>query len=338
MFGFMKNDSAVSPIVATLVLIVVAIIGAAAVGVLMGTFSSDVSEKANAGDISDSASSNVLIAGSTTVQPVSELLAKAYMKEHQGIKITVQGGGSGAGVSSVGMDIVDIGSASRPVKTEELQKYPNLQTFQIGGSAVMVVTNDLTGTSVTGATKDGLKELYTAAEDIDMDGKLGWTDSDTDKIIDAGEIGDDSSGTVITIYQRSDVSGTEETLSKEYLGDESLISNSYAKGVSGNPAMVTAVDADTGVAIGFVDFGFLDDTKIKSLTLDTYTTVPDTTAILNTLAGKADKWPSKLCRPLNYITNGQPSSVEKDFINFAKSPAAVEYFEECGMFGITQFA
>jgi len=48
---FFNNDEGVSPIVATLVLIVVAIIGAAAVGLIMGTFSSQVSDQANAGDI-----------------------------------------------------------------------------------------------------------------------------------------------------------------------------------------------------------------------------------------------------------------------------------------------
>jgi len=37
--GFFKDTRAVSPIVATLVLVVVAISGAAAVGTIMGTFS-----------------------------------------------------------------------------------------------------------------------------------------------------------------------------------------------------------------------------------------------------------------------------------------------------------
>ncbi|MDK2863626.1 MAG: phosphate transport system substrate-binding protein, partial [Methanomicrobiaceae archaeon] len=114
------NENAVSPIVATLVLIVVAVIGAVAVGTIMGTFSSDVSEQVNTGDVSGSSSMEILIAGSTTVQPASELLAEAYMAKKPGVKISVQGGGSGAGVTSVGMGIVDIGSASRAVKDAEL--------------------------------------------------------------------------------------------------------------------------------------------------------------------------------------------------------------------------
>ncbi len=57
-------------------------------------------------------SGNILIAGSTTVEPASLLLATDYMTQNPGIHITVQGGGSGAGVSAVGQNIVDIGASS----------------------------------------------------------------------------------------------------------------------------------------------------------------------------------------------------------------------------------
>ena len=65
----MNHDMAVSPIVATLVLIVVAVIGAVAVGTIMGTFSSDVSKQANAGQAASASQTQVLVAGSTTLQP-----------------------------------------------------------------------------------------------------------------------------------------------------------------------------------------------------------------------------------------------------------------------------
>lgn len=85
----MNNDMAVSPIVATLVLIVVAVIGAVAVGTIMGTFSSDVSKQANSGDASGAASTELIIAGSTTVLPASEEITKIYMAAHPGVKLTV---------------------------------------------------------------------------------------------------------------------------------------------------------------------------------------------------------------------------------------------------------
>jgi len=99
----MNNDMAVSPIVATLVLIVVAVIGAVAVGTIMGTFSGSVAKQVNSNGAASAASTggDLLIAGSTTVYPASLILAQDYMNQFPATKITVQTGGSGAGVSEV---------------------------------------------------------------------------------------------------------------------------------------------------------------------------------------------------------------------------------------------
>jgi ABC-type phosphate transport system substrate-binding protein len=40
------------------------------------------------------------IVGSTSVQPLAEELAQAYMAKNPGVKIFVQGGGSGAGIKA----------------------------------------------------------------------------------------------------------------------------------------------------------------------------------------------------------------------------------------------
>ena len=113
----MNNEMAVSPVVATLVLIVVAVIGAVAVGTIMGSFSTQVSKQANAQGAASASQTDILIAGSTTVEPASIVLANDYMTANPGIKITVQGGGSGVGVSAVGQGIVDIGASSSAIST-----------------------------------------------------------------------------------------------------------------------------------------------------------------------------------------------------------------------------
>ena len=40
----------------------------------------------------------ITIVGSTSVQPVAQSLATAYMKEHPNVKIEVQGGGTAVGL------------------------------------------------------------------------------------------------------------------------------------------------------------------------------------------------------------------------------------------------
>ena len=328
--GFFDDTRAVSPIVATLVLVVVAISGAAAVGTIMGTFSSDVSGEANTGELAAASSTEILIAGSTTVQPVSELIAEAYMDDHQGIKVTVQGGGSGAGISSAGMDIVDIGAASRNVKSSEQTKYPDLITHKIGGSAVVVIadktTYDVAPFNVNGnISKDELIMLYNTsdADTLTMDGNII---------------------TGITVVQRADASGTEETFEK-FLGltlDDAVADTGLSTQVSetGNAGVLAKVQ-DTTNSIGFVDFGFADgadDIVILGI-FDGSDFIASKDNIKAELKNEdGTNYVTDLTRPLNYITNGEPTSMEQAFITFAMSPGATEHFEACGYFAITQFA
>ena len=317
--GMWGDTRAVSPIVATLVLVVVAITGAAAVGTIMGTFSSDVSEQSNTGELTDASSTELLIAGSTTVQPVSELLAEAYMDEHQGVKVTVQGGGSGAGVSSAGLDIVDIGAASRDPKDKELEKYPNLQTYKIGGSAVVVIVNEASG--VTQATKAEINDAYV----------------NNSFLVNL-------SGNIDKVFKRAEESGTQDTFCS-WIGNDTGEFDEAVEGRTGNAGVLEAVKT-TPKSMGFVDFGFADGVdEVTMLTLDGYNAteknikdqLKDTT--LEDLSD--DKYPGGkhgLTRPLNYLTNGAPSSIEQGFIDFARSPGSQTYFEECGYFAVTEFA
>jgi phosphate transport system substrate-binding protein len=322
-----NNTEAVSPIVATLVLVTVAIAGAAGVGMIQGTFSTDVSEDMNTGDIASAASNELLIAGSTTVQPVSELLAEAYMNERHGIKITVQGGGSGAGVSSTGMDIVDIGAASRAVKSAEAAKYPNIKTHQIGGSAVVIIA----GEDIDESFNIDREELITAYED----GTVSM--ADVSGIAGAG---------ITKLYQRSEASGTEETFAK-WLGLKEDTINSSIDGATGNAGVLAAVQGN-GESIGFVDFGFADGADgIVILGIDDTSSSGNIYHAADVTGSKIEKelqnedgenYVTKLTRPLNYLTNGEPTSMEQAFITFARSPGATTYFEECGYFAYTEFA
>jgi phosphate transport system substrate-binding protein len=328
---------AVSPIVATLVLIVVAVIGAVAVGTIMGTFSTDVSKQANAEGAGQAASTEILIAGSTTVQPASEELAKTYMAEHPGMKITVQAGGSGAGVSSVGSGIVDIGSASRAMNDAEKTSYPDLTTYQIGGSGVVFIVND--ANTVAAVPKFELHQAF------------GVNNTFTGGVLAAAS-------TPITVaYQRSEASGTEDTVSKYLLGsDGAMGKNLNATGQVGNAGMLSAIKADTTTpfSIGFVDLGYaVDSTGAEVAGIDivtvidgavTGTVAPSKTTVLAALKDEKAKtaqqnnFPQGLVRPLNYVVKGTPSSVVKNYVSYCQSPGAIADFNAAGMFGLAEFA
>ncbi len=334
-----NDEAGVSPIVATLVLIVVAIAGAAAVGTIMGSFSSDVSDNANAGDTQTASATELAVAGSTTVQPVAEVLAEAYMKNHPGVKISVQGGGSDAGISATKNDLVDIGMASKSVSKTD---YPDIQSHTIGYSAVVVICNNVTATSITGNTKINATELNEMYHDA-VSGKAYYA-------VTGGVLNAATTGTQLTLVQRGEGSGTEETFAK-FLGDVSGegqyktdkdVDSSTAVGATGNQGVLDKV-MGTSASLGFVDYGFAKDVTQSGFIILAPQNYPSVTEanIKAAIAGDSTKYPNSesngLTRPLNFMTYGAPSSIEQSFINFATSPGSIEYLEEVGYYGVTQF-
>lgn len=327
-----ENEHAVSPIVATLVLIVVAVVGAVAVGTIMGTFSSDVAERNNAGDVAGASATELIISGSTTMQPVSQALAQGYMKVKPGMKVTVNGGGSGAGLISVMTGVSDIGSMSEDMSTAQRAKYPDAVQHKIGYGAIAVITNAKTSalTSGTAISKEDLKTIYNDT-----------TESRPSSIVDGA----------IIVY-RSDSSGTADSFFKNFLGltsttpnDANADTNTTFSGQSGNGKLVDFV-ASTEKSIGFCDYGYVatrTDVKIVGIIDGGKTWTPSYDKLVNTakeLYKKNDvlkdvtqptdenkNYIVNLIHPLYYITKGEPNSVVKDYITWTQLPAQEDYFK-----------
>ncbi len=62
------------------------------------------------------------VKGSDTVLPLSQKVAESYMKENKKATVTVTGGGTGVGISSLMAGTTDIAQASRKIKFSEKQK------------------------------------------------------------------------------------------------------------------------------------------------------------------------------------------------------------------------
>jgi phosphate transport system substrate-binding protein len=86
-------------------------------------------------------SGQIQIAGSTTVQPLSEKLALAFMAINPDLVIEVQGGGSSVGVTAAGEGTVNIGQVSREIKASEFEAFPDLQVFTIAYDGIAIVTH-----------------------------------------------------------------------------------------------------------------------------------------------------------------------------------------------------
>jgi phosphate transport system substrate-binding protein len=325
------NENAVSPIVATLVLIVVAVVGAVAVGTIMGTFSNDVSDQVSSGDVSGASKIELSVAGSTTVYPVAEKLAERFMSENPSVKVSVAPGGSGAGIAGAGADLIDIGMASENPDEDQLAKFPTLQTHKIGASAVVVIGN---------------------AEDF-PDGANATTQDDvTDFFKNATQSVTIGTITIDTPVYRKGVSGTEETFSKWAYEDKKLLDTLEtgtgddgiqikAITAEGNPGVIEKVGS-TRNSLGFVDYGFAANSdKVVIIGFDDgFTSDKITKEAIGAEIENQDglNYYTGLTRPLNFLTNGAPSAVEKKFLDFALSTDNSDVFDDEGYFSVFSLA
>jgi len=62
----------------------------------------------------------ITCSGSTTVLPIAQATAEAFMDKYPQINISVRGGGSGVGIAALQNGTVHIANSSRMIKSKEL--------------------------------------------------------------------------------------------------------------------------------------------------------------------------------------------------------------------------
>ena len=101
------------------------------------------------------ASGSVTVAGSSSVSPVMEKLAEAYMKLNGNVKIEIQTSDSTTGMTSAIDGVCDIGMASRELKDTEAAE---LTATVIAQDGIAVVVNN--NNPIDNLTKDQVKSIY----------------------------------------------------------------------------------------------------------------------------------------------------------------------------------
>jgi len=243
-----------------------------------------------------SASGQLQLAGSTTVQPLAELLASAFMADNADVTIEVQGGGSSVGVTSAGEATVDIGMASRNVKDSEFETFPELQVFVIAYDGIAVVTNpDL---ELPSLSIDQVKAIF--AGEITNYSEVGGPDAE------------------IVVVSREEGSGTRAAFEELVMesGDTEAVISENAILQQSNGQIRTTVST-TPNTIGYLSFGFLDE-SVNTVAIDG---VDPTVANV-----KNSTYP--IFRPLNMLTNGVPGELAQAFLDFILSAAGQEIVAE----------
>lgn len=179
--------------------------------------------------------------GSTAIQPLAEKVAEIYMTDNPNYSITVQGGGSGTGLTQVSTGAVDIGNSDVYAEEKDGIDSSNLEDHLIAVVGIAPVVNKEVG--VKDITKEQLKDIFTG------------------KITNWKEVG--GADQKIEIVNRAEGSGTRATFEKWALAGEAP-----AKGQEQDSSgTVRKIVAETPGAISYLAFSYIDD-SLQGLSLD----------------------------------------------------------------------
>jgi len=267
---------------------------------LLGTaFAAGCNKKTSNDQAGQTALSGTLtIAGSTSVQPFSEVLAEKFMEKNKGVQVNVQGGGSSVGIEAAISGAAGLGSSSRDLKPEEKAK--NLVDTKIALDGIAIVVHP----------ENTVKALKT--EDV-MNIYLG-------NIKNWKELGGPDAP--ITVVSREDGSGTREAFTTLVMNKKDIVKNAIIQNSTG--AVRTTVAGDKN-ALGYVSLSSLNK-DIKALDIDGAAATE-----ANVKAGTY-----KLQRPFIYVTKDAPTGLAKAFIDFVLSAEGQKMIVDEGAISINK--
>lgn len=233
---------------------------------------------------------NVVTAGSTSVQPLSEELAAVFMDGNPDYTVDVQGGGSGQGIKSVQEGIADIGALSRNLKDEEKGSVSKEITIALDGIAV-IVNKDA---EIKDLSLEQIRQIYTG------------------EITNWKEVGGmDAPITVVTREEGSGTRGAFVEITKVMTKDEAGVETDNTVGtalIQPSTGSVKTTVASTPNTIGYVSLAALDET-IAGVTVEGVSpaieTVKDGTY--------------KISRPFIYVVGDTVSEAAQMYLDFVLS-------------------
>lgn len=184
------------------------------------------------GDQAADLSGSITAVGSTALQPLVEAAAEQFMEENSGVQITIQGGGSGQGITQIVQGAVQIGNSD--VFAEEkvddpadAEKIKDNRVCVVGMGPI--VNPDVT---VDDISLEDLARIFTG--EVTNWSEVGGADeeivvinrqagSGTRAVFEAAVLGDQESAT----FQEQDSSGTVAKMVSETPGAISYLAFSY---------------------------------------------------------------------------------------------------------------
>lgn len=193
------------------------------------------------------ASGSVTAVGSTALQPLVEAAAEQYMGKNPSVQITVQGGGSGQGITQIAQGAVQVGDSdvfaeSKLPNKSDASKLTDNKVAVVGMGPV--ANKDVT---IDNLTMDQLKGIFTGT--ITNWNQVGGPDE------------------AITVINRASGSGTRATFEDAVLAG-TPVPDSFKPQEQDSSGTVAKMVASTPGAISYLAFSYFDDSQFKSLSVD----------------------------------------------------------------------
>jgi phosphate transport system substrate-binding protein len=226
-------------------------------------------------------------------------LSEEFKAQHPDTTFNIAAEGSTTGISAIIDGTAQIGMASRPTKPEEVTaakgKGVTFKETTVAYDGIAVIVNS--ANPVKSLTKKQVEQIFTG--DI------------TDWSAAGGSSGK------ISVYTRNTSSGTYSEFKELAMKKRDYAPDSQK--LAGNEQIASEV-AKNRNGVGYVGLAYTKASGIKVVAIDG--AVPSKESVL----GK--KYP--YARPTFYYTNGEPSGVAKQFVDFTLSDAGQKIVEQVG--------
>lgn len=234
------------------------------------------------------AAQDIVINGSTTVLPVMQKAAEAFMASHPGVAVSISGGGSGNGIKALIDKQCHLAMSSRDIKEKEAAAAAKNSVkpvrTAIAVDAIVPVAHP--ANPVCELSAEQLKDIFTG------------------KITNWKELGGEDAK--IVPVSRDTSSGTFECWEELIMRKERVTPAALMQ--ASNGAVVQVVSNNKN-AVGYIGLGYLDPST-KALRVNGVTADAETAL--------SKKWP--IARELYIFTDGEPAGEVKKLMDHLLDP------------------
>lgn len=226
-------------------------------------------------------------------------LAEQFKAQHSGTTFDIAAEGSTTGIAAIIDGTADIGMASRRAKTSEVgsatAKGRHMRPTVVAYDGIAVIVNS--ANPVKGLTRRQVEQIFTG------------------EVSDWSAVG--GSGGKISIYTRNTSSGTYSEF-KELAMKKRDYAGSSQK-MAGNEQIASEVGKNAN-GIGYVGMAYVKSSGVRVVSID-----GATPSVKSVQDHSYPYW-----RPTFYYTNGDPSGLAKQFVDFTLSPTGQKIVARVG--------